>query len=365
MTHFERPDTERALLLRLYYHGLSYRDPRFPLKPLDGKLDGEVYRFKLRPGVRRLRLDLYLDLIFRGRSRSYWKKMIEKGVIRVDDQVVKTHRKVGPDDEVSINIDCLGTSLERDNEKTYTLLYQDDHVVAVSKRAGAFSHPVGRLHRRSVVNELREEVQDDRGLVSPVHRLDRFVSGLILHTRGPRAARILGEQFMKSEIDKEYLALVHGEVQGETREICLAVGKATNSVIRIKMGVDPEGKPSTTHVRVVERFPAYTLVTLRPETGRRHQLRLHMAEIGHPIVNDPLYGEEIDVDYFERQQFDNHDDAEDGKRWIALHSHSLTFKHPDGRDERMTIEAPLTGEFLQMVTELRSGKAPQIPPTMR
>lgn len=356
MSRYDRHffETERELLLRLYYHGLSYRDPRFPLKPLEGKLDGDVYRFKIRPDVRRLRLDLYMDLIFRGRSRSYWKRMIEKGVIRVDDQVVKTHRKVGPGDEVSISIDCLGTTEERDTEKTYTLLYQDDHIVAVSKRAGAFSHPVGRLHRRSVVNELREEVQDERGLVSPVHRLDRFVSGLILHARGARAARFLGEQFMESDIEKEYLALVHGAVEGETRTISLAVGKAQNSVIRIKMGIDPEGKPSVTHLRVVERFPEHTLLALRPETGRRHQLRLHLGEIGHPIVNDPLYGEEIDVDYFERQQFDNHDDAEDGKRWIALHSHRLTFRHPDGRAEPMTIEAPLTGEFLQLVTELRT-----------
>ena len=322
------------------------------LRPENGGLELEVYRFVVGPGERRIRLDLYLDLVFKGRSRAYWKRMIDRGVVKIDGQPVKGSRRTGAGDLITIEIEELGTSSRKDDRPSFEILYEDDHVIAVNKRAGAFSHPVGRLHRRSVITDLRDLKGDEKGEIRPCHRLDRFVSGLILHGKGAASTGFLGRQFFAGTIRKGYLALVEGVIEMDEIEISKPVGRDPDSIIRIKMGIDSEGKESVTQVRVEERFREHTLVALSPKTGRRHQLRLHLASIGHPIVNDPLYGQVIDVEYFERQQFDNHDDEEDGSRWIGLHSHWLNFVHP-GTKERMTLEAPPFGDFADLVSDMR------------
>lgn len=339
--------------------------------PVNGGLVDDVYRFEVGPGERRHRLDLYLHFVFKGRSRNYWKKMIEREAVRVAGRPVKGSSRVGAGDTISVEIDRLGKQGPKASGNSYQVLYEDDALLAVNKRAGAFVHPVGRLHNRSLVNDLRAD-RAEGGELRPCHRLDRFVSGLLLFAKTRDAAGRLGLQFEGRGVSKSYLALVHGLVTHDEGVVDLPLGKATNSVIRIKMGVDEEhGKSAVTRYQVIERFRGphpglegpdrasdFSLVRLEPQTGRRHQLRIHLAELGFPIVNDPLYGEIIDVDYFERQTFDNHDDPEDARRWIALHSASLSFDHPL-TGARTTLEAPPWGDFGDLLERLHAAHRPK------
>ena len=334
--------------------------------PVNGGLVDDVYRFEVGPGERRHRLDLYLHFVFKGRSRNYWKRMIEREAVTVAGRPVKGSSRVGAGDRISIEIDRLGKGGPKASGDSYRVLFEDDALLAVNKRAGAFVHPVGRLHNRSLVNDLQADRPDGAEL-RPCHRLDRFVSGLLLFAKTREAAGRLGVQFEGRGVKKSYLALVHGLVAPEEDVVDLPLGKAKNSIIRIKGGVDEEhGKTATTRYRVIKRFRApheglsgpdrasdFTLVRLDPLTGRRHQLRIHLAEIGHPIVNDPLYGDVMDVDYFERQTFDNHDDPEDARRWIALHSASLAFDHPT-TGVRTELTAPPWGDFGDLLAKLEA-----------
>ena len=350
-------------------------DPQLPRRPqgapVNGRLEDETYRFEVGLSDHRSRLDLYLHTVFKGRSRAYWQRMIERGVVLLEgpgtggpaDGTARPARpssKVGTGDRIAICIDRLGSGRQRSNELSYRIVFEDDALLAVNKRAGAFCHPVGRLHNRSLINDLRTHRGAEGEELRPCHRLDRFVSGLLVLAKSREAAGRMGGQFEGRGVEKEYLALVHGRIEDDRGRISMAMAKSTDSIIRIKMGIDPDGKHAATLFEVVRRFPVHTLVVLRPETGRRHQLRLHLAEIGHPIVNDPLYGTVIDVDYYERQRFDNHDDPDDARRWIALHSYRLTFDHPTtGR--RMTLEAPPWGEFGTLLERLERGEEAVLP----
>ncbi|MBI4859108.1 MAG: RluA family pseudouridine synthase [Candidatus Riflebacteria bacterium] len=333
--------------------------------PVGGVLEENVYRFEVGPDERRHRLDTYLHRVFKGRSRSYWKRMVERGAVRVPGRPVKGSSRVGQGDRVEIDLELLGrtplkerlATRKADSPPSYQVIHEDDSIVAVNKRAGAFCHPVGRLHNRSVISDIRRDRGRDGLAIRPCHRLDRFVSGLLVMAKSREAAGQLGAQFEGRDVEKAYLALVHGEVPHDQGRISIPVGKAANSVIRIRMGPDPDGKPSVTRYAVLRRLPGHTLLLLEPETGRRHQLRLHLSEIGHPIVNDPLYGPKIDVDYYERQTFDNHDDPDDARRWIALHSYRLTFDHPS-TGVRMTLEAPPWGAFEALLGDLERGSLP-------
>lgn len=335
--------------------------------PVNGEMVDDVYRFEVGPGERRHRLDLYLHFVFKGRSRNYWKRMIERATVKVEGRPIKGSSRVGAGDRISIDVERLGKGGPKASGNSYQVVYEDGALLAVNKRAGAFVHPVGRLHNRSLVNDLQADRGPEGKELRPCHRLDRFVSGLLLFAKTRDAAGRLGVQFEGRGVSKSYLALVHGLVKQDDGVIDLPLGKATNSIIRIKMGVDEEtGKSAVTRYRVLERFAAphpglegpdrssdFSLVHLEPQTGRRHQLRIHLAELGYPIVNDPLYGEVIDVDYFERQTFDNHDDPEDARRWIALHSASLTFDHPV-TGARTTLEAPPWGDFGDLLDRLHA-----------
>jgi 23S rRNA pseudouridine1911/1915/1917 synthase len=317
-------------------------------------LDAEVYRFRVGPGDGRCRLDLYLHRVFKGRSRSYWKRMVERGAVEIEGRSPRGASRVGPGDRIAIQLDRLGRSGRRPPElpePSYEVVHEDAALLAVNKRAGAFCHPVGRLHSRSLISDLRRDRGEAGTCLRLCHRLDRFVSGLTLLAKGPEAAGLLGAQFEDRAVEKTYLALVHGEVGADEGRITLPVGRAAGHVIRIRMGVDTDGKPAVTNYTVVRRAGGYTLVQLRPETGRRHQLRLHLAEIGHPIVNDPLYGRVVDVDYYERQTFDNHDDPDDSRRWIALHAWRLVFTHPV-TGALTTLEAPIRGPFARLLDAL-------------
>jgi 23S rRNA pseudouridine1911/1915/1917 synthase len=214
--------------------------------------------------------------------------------------------------------------------------------LAVNKPPNVPVHPVNRVLENSLIRILRRQ-EADEGL-RLVHRLDSETTGVLLVSRDVPTSRALSTAFMKGEVDKEYLALVAGVVDRDEGKIDLAIGPARDSRIYLRLEAG-HGKPALTRWRVEHRFDNRTLVRLFPTTGRRHQLRVHMASIGHPILGDILYGRP-DEDYLNmvRGAGDVRKDGPGPTRQL-LHCARLGFADPSS-GTRLAIEAPVPADFL-------------------
>lgn len=210
------------------------------------------------------------------------------------------------------------------------VLYEDADVLAVDKPEGVVS--IATAGRGGLPGLLAERYTER---LFPVHRLDREASGVLLFARSAVAHRALNLQFDRREIEKSYLALVHGVVERDRGSITAALREFGSG----RMGVDPvHGKPSATDYRVEERLAGATLLRLRPTTGRRHQLRVHLYHIGHPIVGDLRYGERAVQ-----------------SRWPRLMLHAVEISFRTGSGERRTVTAPPPASFEAVLDGWRKG----------
>lgn len=205
------------------------------------------------------------------------------------------------------------------------ILFENDDVLAVYKPEGLASIPanVGEANLLSLLASRTPE------RLYVVHRLDKEASGVIVFARHAAAHKYLNEQFSSHAVRKTYVALTHGII-AEARGV---IDRPLRQFGSGRMGVDSQGKPSVTEFQVAERFGAYTLIKAYPLTGRRHQIRVHLYSIGHPIVGDPRYGDRAVQRRFPR---------------LMLHAQAITFRLPTG--EEATVEAPIPESF-QMVVE--------------
>lgn len=220
------------------------------------------------------------------------------------------------------------------------IIHEDDHLLVLNKPAGMVVHPTHGHYvntlANAVVHHWRATGQTVR--FRPVHRLDQETSGVLAIAKNPYVHQHISEQMMRGEVDKRYLALVHGRIgQGEGTIDAPIDRDPLASHIRI---VTPGGYPSVTHYRVAAQFPEATLVRLRLETGRTHQIRVHMKSIGHPLVGDKLYGPPASG----RLHLERH----------ALHAEQLAFAHP-GTQSRMTFTAPVPEDMAALLRELEGG----------
>jgi tRNA pseudouridine32 synthase / 23S rRNA pseudouridine746 synthase len=209
------------------------------------------------------------------------------------------------------------------------LLHEDAHLLAVSKPSGQVVIPGrGDLPGEPLVTELEKHVG---GKVYVVHRLDRGASGIVLFAKNPKAHRFLSMQFENREVTKMYRVLAQGAIPrgGRVDQPLRAFGSG-------RMGVHPQGKPSSTEFHVLEPFKEATLLEVAPLTGRRHQIRVHLFSIGHPVMGDPLYGKDRPVG---------------GVLRLMLHAQSLEFRHPSGEKLTLTVEPP--ADFEEVLTALR------------
>jgi len=296
------------------------------------------------------RLDKYLSERFPFRSRTWWQRAVARGAVRlscrpakpssglhggevclVDPSLFEAHRRI-----------LAATDLE--------ILHRDEAIVVVNKPPGLLVHPLGTLTRGALTCLLRARLQTEIHLV---HRLDRLTSGVMVAALSRADSVPLDEQFREGVPRKTYLALAEGAPPWDARSLDVPRGPAVGSPIRIKMAVTERGKPSRTAFRVVERFDGYVLVECRLETGRTHQIRVHLAHLGHPIHRDKLYGSAPDHEYFETGVGNLTPFFDD---WQGLHAWRLSFLHPR-TGERMQFEAPLRGPMAFMVDELRRGSA--------
>lgn len=234
---------------------------------------------------------------------------------------------------------------EPDVPRDFAILYEDDVMMAVNKPAGLPVHATARFHRNTLMALLRERYPSSS---TPVlaHRLDRETSGVILLAKAKRAEVILKEAFATRNVHKTYLAIVHGAPECD-RWIDLPIGDDIESGIRVKQTISETGLPATTKMNVLYRHERFSLVEAAPETGRQHQIRVHLAAIGHSIVGDKLYGADptLMIDYL-RQGWNETLAAQLLLDRHALHAWKITFDHPMTR-EPLTITAPISDDLVQ------------------
>lgn len=206
------------------------------------------------------------------------------------------------------------------------VLYEDEDILAVNKPEGLVAVPERRRVEQSLIEMLSTQRAEKLYIV---HRIDRETSGVIVFARNAEAHRQLNRQFETRSVEKVYLALVHGIIRDDQGEI----DKPLRQFGSGRVGVDDQrGKASVTEFRVLDRLPAFTLLEVRPRTGRRHQIRVHLYSIGHPVLGDPLYGDKAVQSSYPR---------------LMLHARRLSLHLPSG--QRLTLEAPIPESFSRVV----------------
>ncbi len=302
----------------------------------------QIVELKVTEGGKRV--DKYLAERVSGLSRSRAQRLIEGGLVTVNGELAKPSYRLKAGDLVVVRIPPPEEAEPVAEPIPLDIVYEDEDLIVVNKPAGMVVHP-GPGHRRgTLVGALLSRYPELAGTgqrLRPgvVHRLDKDSSGLLVVARNERAFRELQAQFKRREVDKRYLILVEGRLEPRRGVIDAPIGRDPKH--RKRMAVVKDGKPARTEYKVVEYFDQHTLVEAKPVTGRTHQVRVHFAAIGHPLVGDPVYG-------FRKRRW--------GLERQFLHAWKLSFALPStGQRMEFTAELP---EDLQRVLEQLSLRRP-------
>jgi 23S rRNA pseudouridine1911/1915/1917 synthase len=324
-----------------------------------------------------VRIDTFLAHHFRNYTPFRIQRMVRAGLVKIHGTTVEIDERVSEGDEVSIRLIEPPDKIHRPEDLPLEIVYEDPWIIIVDKPAGQIVHPAGRMQSGTLCNALQAHFDRQSawpGLLRPgiVHRIDRMTSGLIAVTKEHLSHRQLSIQFQRERVSKTYLALVEGLVESDQGCIDLPIGTSPDagSVLMSCLPEAGEPRPSVTDYEVVERYQSHTLVLARPRTGRNHQIRLHFAAIGHPVVGDEFYGAfgEIKLtkaEYeallkrrasngqrstqVEEAAFDEPEEVSTGRH--ALHAHRLEFEHPI-MGGRVAFESPLPADIRRMTVGL-------------
>lgn len=290
-----------------------------------------------------LRIDRYLALIEPKFSRMHFNNLIKEGNVTVNEKVISPSYKIKSMDEIVVNF--VEEEFDPNEIKPYKfdldIIYEDEDIIVINKPKGLVVHPGDGHHDDTLVNALvyaNKELSNVNGLerVGIVHRIDKDTSGLLLVCKNNYAHMFIAEQLQNHSMHREYYALVMGRIEEDNGKINAPI--ARDKTNRMKMCVDPiNGREAVTHFTVLKRFEKYTLIDCKLETGRTHQIRVHMEYIKHPVVGDPLYGKNNCGIYNNGQ---------------LLHAYKLTFVHPTTKKE-MTFEAPLPEYFTEVLSVIK------------
>ncbi|MEZ6014404.1 MAG: RluA family pseudouridine synthase [Planctomycetota bacterium] len=324
-------------------------------------VDAQYFREPVRGFA--MRLDQFLAARLEWRSRSSIQTLVRDGYVWVDlarpevpegsgarKRETRPGARMPHGTRVWVEIpEVYRQVLEGETKRELDVLYEDRECLAVDKPANIAVHPSGRHMTDTLIQRVhlhfKEDVEAGRMVPRLCHRLDRETSGIVLVAKHPETHPRIATQFEDRLVDKEYLALVWGEVEEPDGCIDYSIGPALHSAIDLKMCARSDGQPCRTDWRVEERVSGYTLVRCRIHTGRTHQIRVHLAAIGHPVVGDKLYGP--DEQLFVRA-IEGTLDAEDRARLEldrhALHDHRLEFTTPDG-GRRVEVVSPLAPDL--------------------
>lgn len=270
-------------------------------------------------------------------SRSKVQKLIKQGLVTVNEKVVSSNYIVKCGDFISVNDDLDYEISVEAEDIDIDVVYEDSDLLVINKASGMVVHPAPGHYSHTLVNALLYRFQISGGekyRPGIVHRLDKDTSGLMMVAKGEKTHEKLSRMIANKEVERHYLAIVDGVIKHDTGTIDAPIGRDVNN--RQKMAVtDVHGKEAVTHFRVLETFSNHTLVECILETGRTHQIRVHMAYIGHPVSNDPLYGRGKSTEFGQ-----------------MLHSKSIKFKHPTtGKELFFEVDPPK--EFLEKLEKLR------------
>ena len=288
------------------------------------------------------RLDVFLTRQQPDLSRAHVQKLITEGAALVDGAVRKANYKLRGGEQVSLTVPEAAPVEIKAEDIPLDVLYEDEDIIVVNKARGMVVHPAAGVNTGTLVNALLCHCHDLSGIngeIRPgiVHRLDKDTSGVMVCAKNDKAHIDLAEQIRTKAAHRIYWAIVHGNIKEEAGIIKGDIGRHPTD--RKKMAIVREnGKPAVTHFKVLERFGDYTLIECRLETGRTHQIRVHMTSIGHPLVDDPKYGPKKPSPF-----------AIEGQ---ALHSLTLTLTHP-GTGEPMEFSAPVPEDMQRILTGLR------------
>ena len=279
-----------------------------------------------------VRLDNYLCSLL-DKSRSQITKMIKNNEVLVNGKTVKSGYLVKMGDMISVNhedeiTDVLPEKMDLD------IVYEDADVIVINKKNGVVVHPAPGNYHGTLVNGLlyHSNLSEKNGKYRPgiVHRIDAYTTGLLMIAKHDKAHDILAKELEEKKTFRKYVALVWGIIKEDSGEIDAPIGRSEND--RKKMAINPRGKKAITHFKVLERYKNATLVELKLETGRTHQIRVHMDYINHPVVNDPVYGKRKLID-------------DSGQ---CLHAKTLGFIHPT-TGEYMEFDSELPSEFINIL----------------
>lgn len=308
-----------------------------------------------------MRLDVYLAEQLEDASRSFVKKLIKDRCVRVNTHVCKRPaRPIAAGDRVEADIPPPPTTDIEPEAIPLDIVHEDEAVVAVNKPSGMVVHPAPGHYTGTLVHALLHHCPDlqrtgeQPGRPGIVHRLDRFTSGVLVVAKTPAAFASLSAQVREHRFDRRYLALVRGEFKEDAGRIDAAIGRSTADPGRMTVtGV--RGRDAVTHFEVVERFGVATLVSVQLETGRTHQIRVHLRFTGHHVLGDPVYGVAEYGDWPIPAETREALDALEGQ---ALHAERLGITHP-ATGERMTFTAPPPPDFQGAVDALRAHATPE------
>lgn len=288
-----------------------------------------------------IRIDAFLSERIEGQSRSYIQKLIEQEQVLVNGKSSKSNYKLRKNDSIQVQIPDPVPLEVIAEEIDLNIVYEDEDVIVINKPQGMVVHPAHGNYTGTIVNALLshcDNLSGINGVMRPgiVHRIDKDTSGIIVIAKNNEAHVSLSEQLKEHSITRRYNALVEGKVKNDEGTIETLIGR--NPKDRKEMAVVARnGKRAVTHYKVLERFDSFTLIEASLETGRTHQIRVHMAHIGHPIVGDPVYG-------YKKQRFET--------QGQLLHARVLGFVHPC-TGEYMEFEAVLPDYFEKILDKLR------------
>ena len=292
------------------------------------------------------RIDSVLSLLLAETSRSFIQKLIEDGGVVLNGEPMTSKKyKVKAGDCVELTIPEPQQLVIEPEDIPLDIVYEDDDVLVVNKPKGMVVHPAAGNYSGTLVNAIMfhcaDRLSSINGIVRPgiVHRIDKDTSGLLMIAKNNKAHESLSAQLARHSITRRYKALVYNNFNEDEETADAPIGRDPKN--RLRQAVTQQNsKRAVTHWKVVERFGKYTLIEARLETGRTHQIRVHMAYIKHPLVGDPLYGPS-------KQAI-----AADGQ---LLHAEVLGFVHPT-TGEYMEFTSPLPEDFQMILERLRNGK---------
>lgn len=298
----------------------------------------EQFSYQIGVGEDEERLDKWISGALADLSRSYIQKCIKDGQVFVNDRPQKASYRLKVDDEILFQIPEAVEPSVCAEDIPLSVLYEDDDILIVDKPKGMVVHPAPGHYSGTLVNAVlyhcKGQLSGINGILRPgiVHRIDRDTTGSLIICKNDLSHREIARQLKEHSLNRSYRAIVHGVVTEDEGTVDAPIGRDEKD--RIRMAVNEKhGKPAVTHYKVLQRFREYTYIECRLETGRTHQIRVHMTSIGHPLLGDEIYGPRKTAFHLEGQ---------------TLHAYCLGFIHPANR-EYIEVKAPIPAYFMHLL----------------